>query len=224
MQVLVTRLRRFREFAGVARFARFTVPAWLEKAKRANCVNCSFLVCFLPIICIIFYAAGCGPKYYLQQNADVGSLRKIAVMPIENFTADEYAGEKIRRILLTELLSRGVEVIEPGEITRLLKDMKVVSLASLKVKEVQEIGSAAEASAVMMGSVEAYGVERGISVSYAEVTVNLRLIEVSSGNIVWSVRHSSGGPGFWTRHFGSEGMSLSETAGKVVREAIRTVF
>lgn len=221
MQVLVIQLRRFTEFA---RVARFTVPAWLEKAKCANCANCSFLVRFLPIICIIFYAAGCGPKYYLQQNADVGSLRKIAVMPIENFTADEYAGDKMRRILLTELLSRGVEVIEPGEITRLLKEMEVRSIASLMVEEIQEIGWATGASAVMMGSVEAYGVERGISVSYAEVTVDLRLIEVSSGNIVWSVRHSSGGPGFWTRHFGSEGMSLSETAGKVVREAIRTVF
>ncbi|MDQ7787455.1 MAG: CsgG/HfaB family protein [Thermodesulfovibrionales bacterium] len=145
-------------------------------------------------------------------------------MPFENFTGDEHAGEKIRRIVLTELLSRDVEVIEPGEITKLCRELKVKSLAAISVKELQEIGKTLDASAVMMGAVETYGTGRGVSVSYPEVTINLRLIEVSSGNIVWSVRHTSGGPDFWTRHFGSEGMSLSETAGKVVKEAIRTLF
>jgi hypothetical protein len=76
----------------------------------------------------------------------------------------------------------------------------------------------------MRGSVEAYGISRGISVSYPEVSINLMLVEASSGNVMWSVCHTSGGPSFWTRHFGAEGISLSEAATKVVKEAIDTLF
>jgi hypothetical protein len=126
--------------------------------------------------------------------------------------------------VLTEVLSREVEVIEPGEITKLCKEMKVKSISAISIKELQEVGMKTGASAVMMGAVEAYGMGRGISVSYPEVTIHLRMIEVSSGSLVWSVRNTSGGPDFWTRHFGSEGMSLSEAADKVVSEAIGTLY
>jgi TolB-like protein len=178
----------------------------------------------LLLVCLLCFTGGCGPKHFVKKNTDTSGLKKIAVMPFENFTSDEHAGEKIRQIVLTELLSRNVEVIEPGEITKLLKELKVRAISTISVKELQEIGTKTGASAVMMGAVETYGTGKGVSVSYPEVTITLRLIEVSSGNIVWSVRHTSGGPDFWTRHFGSEGTSLSEAAGKVVKEAIRTLF
>jgi TolB-like protein len=199
----------------------------MNEERRANCVNLLksiFLVSFLLFICLLCFTGGCSPKHFVKKNTDTSGLKKIAVMPFENFTGDEHAGERIRQIVLTELLSRDVDVIEPGEITRLCRELKVKSLATISVKELEEIGKTLDAPAVMMGAVETYGTGKGVSVSYPEVTINLRLIEVSSGNIVWSVRHTSGGPDFWTRHFGSEGMSLSEAAGKIVKEAIRTIY
>jgi len=196
----------------------------VNSTNGVNLLNRFYLVSFLLFVCLLCFAGGCGPKHFVKKNTDTSGLKKIAVMPFENFTSDEHAGEKMRQIVLTELLSRDVEVIEPGEITRLCRELKVKSLATISVKELQEIGKRLDAPAVMMGAVETYGTGKGVSVSYPEVTINLRLIEVSSGNIVWSVRHTSGGPDFWTRHFGSEGMSLSEAAGKVVKEAIGTLF
>ncbi|MFZ3138937.1 MAG: CsgG/HfaB family protein [Thermodesulfovibrionales bacterium] len=178
-----------------------------------------YAICFL-----LFFIQGCGPTHFVRPKTDVESVKKVAILPFENFTQDDYAGEKIRRIAITELLSRDVDVIEPGEVTRLFREMKIKSLGSVKVSEIQEIGKALNVEAVILGSVEAFGTGRGISVSYPEVTINLRMIEVNSGNIVWSVRHTTGGPDFWTRHFGSEGPSLSEAAGKVVRESIGSLF
>jgi TolB-like protein len=154
----------------------------------------------------------------------VSKIRRIAVLPLENFTSDEYASEKIRRIVITELLSCNRDVIEPGEVTRLLRESKIKSLGSIKTAEVQDLGKALGVDAVMMGSVEAFGIGKGVSVTYPEVTINLRLIETSSGNIVWSMRNTSGGADFWTRHLGSEGMSLSEAAGRVVKDTIGTLF
>jgi TolB-like protein len=179
---------------------------------------------FLFLFLCIFLIAGCGPKHYVREKVGPANIKRVAVIPFENFTADEYAAEKIRRIVITDLLSRGVEVVEPGEITRIIRESKIKSISSIKTTEVQEIGKASGAYAIMTGSVEYYGIARGISVTYPEVTVNFKLMKTSTGKVLWSVRHTSGGADFWTRHFGSEGKSLSEAAGEVVREAMNTFF
>jgi hypothetical protein len=180
---------------------------------------CSLIICLL-----ILVVTGCGPRHFVREKTDPHSIKKLAVLPFENFTSDEYAGEKIRRAVVADLLSRGIDVVEPGEITRAVRELKIKSLSVMILSEVQKLGKASGADTVMMGSVECYGVSRGISVSYPEVTVNLKVLETSTGKVLWSVHHTSGGAGFWTRHFGSEGISLSEASEKVVREAMNTLF
>ncbi|MFA6055319.1 MAG: GNA1162 family protein [Thermodesulfovibrionales bacterium] len=212
----VVRFAQFTRFAELIAFG-FKIPVIpINKENRLN-----FLLFF--ILCI-FLMTGCGPKHYIREKIETAGIKKVAVMPFENFTADEYAAEKIRRIVIADLLSRGVDVVEPGEITRIIRESKIKSLSSIKTTEVQEIGKASGAYAIMMGSVEYYGISHGVSVNYPEVTANFKLMETSTGKVLWSVRHTSGGAGFWTRHFGSEGKSLSEAAGKVVREAMNTFF
>ena len=183
---------------------------------------CSTLLAFCLLI-----AGGCATSnstQYVRQNIDYKNIKRMAVLPFESLTTDEYAGEKIRKSVITELLSRGVDVIEPGEVTRVLIEQKIKSLSSVRTADLQNMAKTLGVEELMMGSVEAYGISRGISVTYPEVTINLRLVEASSGNIIWSVCQTSGGPGFWTRHFGAEGISLSEAANKVVKEAIDTLF
>jgi len=181
---------------------------------RHACLSAAIAALGIMLLC------GCVQKPFTRENADITQVKRIAVLPFENFTSDPYAGEKIRRIVITELLARGTDVVEPGEVTRLLIDMEVRSLRSIKITDIQEIGKKLNVDAIMTGSVEAFGISRGISVSYPEVTINLMLLETSSGNIIWSVHQSTGGPSFWTRHFGSEGISLSEAANETVTEAI----
>jgi TolB-like protein len=176
---------------------------------------------------LLVLVSGCATStstQYVRQDVDYKSIKKIAVLPFESLTTDEYAGEKVRKAVITELLSRGVDVIEPGEVTRVLIEQKIKSFSSVRTADLQNAAKTLGVEALMMGSVEAYEISRGISVSYPEVSINLRLIEASSGNIIWSVCQTSGGPGFWTRHFGAEGISLSETANKVVKEAIDTLY
>ncbi len=183
---------------------------------------CSLLIALSPLLII----SGCvsKPDYYIRQKVDYSSIKKVAVLPFEALTPDEYAGEKIRKSVITELLLRGIDVVEPGEVTRTLVELKIRSLGSIKKTDIQNIAKALGVEALLMGSVEAYGISRGISVTYPEVSISLRLVEASTGNIIWSVCHTSGGPSFWTRHFGAEGISLSEAANKVVKEAIDTLF
>jgi len=177
------------------------------------------------IVLGLFFLCGCArQQYFVRQGTDPEHIRSIAVLPFENFTKDTFAGEKIRRIVITELLMRGVDVTEPGEVTKLLRELNVTSLRSIKTKEIQKVGETLGVDAVMSGSVEAFGISNGINVTYPEVTINLMLLETGSGKIIWSVRDSTGGASFWTRHFRAEGIPLSEAARKTVKEAIDTMY
>jgi TolB-like protein len=172
----------------------------------------------------LLFLCGCAQQqHFVRQGTDLEHIRSVAVLPFANFTRDDFAGEKIRRIVITELLTRGVDVTEPGEVTKLLRELNVMTLRSIKTKEIQKLGETLEVDAVMSGSVEAFGISKGINVTYPEVTINLMLLDTGSGKIIWSVRDSTGGASFWTRHFGAEGISLSEAAQKTVKEAIDTM-
>ncbi len=172
---------------------------------------------------LFVFLLGCGVKHYIRPNTDIGNIKKIAVLPLENFTTDEYASEKIRRTVIIELLSRGIDVIEPGEVISTLSELRVRSLGSITLGDIGDLGEILNVGSVMMGSVDTFRTSRGISVSYPDVSINLRLFDVTSGNIVWSVSNTSGGASFWTRHFGAEGATLDETARKVVKEALDTL-
>jgi hypothetical protein len=183
------------------------------------------LVIFLGVLLV--FMAGCGgmaPTYYKRQGFDAREIKKVAVLPLDPLAGDRNAGEKFRMSIIAELLSKGVDIVEPGEVIRVLMDMDVKSLRSLSVKEIQEIGKRLGADAVMTGSVGSYSMRKGINVSYPDVSVNLFLYEVSSGEIVWSVWHSSGGASFSSRHFGTEGKTLNEAVREVVKEAIDVLF
>jgi hypothetical protein len=178
------------------------------------------------LCCLLFFSHGCAgsPKHYMRPDFAISSVKRVAILPLENYTSDTYAGERIRRMIITEILSRGIDVIEPGEVTKSLTDLKVKSLGALPLKEAQNLQKTLGVEAVIMGSVDSFRISTGISVSYPEVSIQLVLLDANSGRIVWSVWHTSGGAGFWTRHFGTEGMSLSEAAKKVVKETVDTLF
>jgi TolB-like protein len=175
-------------------------------------------------LCLMFLCGCAQPQHFVREGTDLQYIQSIAVLPFENFTRDDFAGEKIRRIVITELLTRGVDVTEPGEVTRLLRELQVRSLSSIKTQEIQKVGETLGVDAVMSGSVESFGISKGINVTYPEVTINLMLLETGSGKIVWSVRESTGGASFWTRHFSAEGIPLSEAARNTVKEAIDTLY
>lgn len=182
---------------------------------------------FLLIACMVMiFMPGCSGTLtrYSRPNTDLGNIKRIAVLPVENFTSDEYADEKIRSLVIIDLLSRGLDVIEPGEVIKTLRESRVWSVDSLSNAEIQNICKILNADAVMAGSVSAFEIKKGITVPYPEVSVYLILYEAVSGKIIWSAWNTTGGASFWSRHFGAEDATLDETSRKVIGEAIDTLF
>ncbi|MBI4843220.1 MAG: DUF799 family lipoprotein [Nitrospirae bacterium] len=160
---------------------------------------------------------------YVRPGFDKASVKKIAVLPFENYTEDKFAGQKMRAKVMIELLNSGFEVVEEGEVTRILKELKVYQVASITVSDIQELGKRLGIDAVVKGSTGEMEDKKGVALTYPEVSINLSILDAKSGDIVWSVSHSAGGPSFWTRHFGTEGDTLDKAAYKVVKESINTL-
>ncbi len=163
-------------------------------------------------------------KKFIKPNFNPYSVSKIVILPIENYTSDDHAGDKIRALLTIDLLSRNIDVIEPGEVIVVLRELKIRSIDSVTGKDIKKIGKILRADAIMTGSVGTFQVSQGIAASYPEVSLSLRLLDSKTGSIVWSTWDTTGGADFWTRHFGVEGATLDETARNIIKEIIDTLF
>jgi len=76
------------------------------------------LICVMPL-----YSCNGAMKNYKRADVEANILRRIAVLPLENLTPNEYADEKIRSLVIMDLLSRDVDTIEPGEVMRVFREL-----------------------------------------------------------------------------------------------------
>ena len=144
---------------------------------------------------------------------------------MENLTPDKFAGEKIRQLVINEILVSGIcDIVAPGEPLDVLNSLGIKSIDSLKAEHIKAIGKALGVQAVIFGSVEKFGEVRMGNISAPEVTITLMMAETDGGSIIWSVTSTRGGASFWDRHFGTRVETLSETSLEVVRKAISTLM
>ncbi|TSA07106.1 MAG: hypothetical protein D4R73_10250 [Deltaproteobacteria bacterium] len=184
-----------------------------------------FIICLL-LACICF---GCArapkPSFYIRQDFDFSFIKKVAVLPFDNLTNEKFAAERIRRLVINQLLASGLmDVVVSGDVAAALKTAHVESATALPPQQIREIGKALNAQAVLAGSVERYEEPKSGAFDAPEVSLTLVMAETDSGSIVWSVNASTGGAGFGTRHFGARADTISEASEKVVKKAIGALY
>src|SRR5574341_1291833 len=94
---------------------------------------------WLSLLAGLLVLAGCGtsrPASYVHPNFDFSRVKKVAVLPLENLTSDQTAGEKMRKVVITELLATGiVDVIEPGQVNRVLANQNIQNPTAMSPEE-----------------------------------------------------------------------------------------
>lgn len=182
------------------------------------------------VIAVAFLAlAGCAapsaqPSFHLRQDIDLSTIKKVAVLPLENLTNDKYAADAVRHVIVNELLVSGVvDVSMPGDAMAAAEKAGVRTVTTMSEDQIKKVGAALKVQAVIFGAVGKYGEIRSGQFSAPEVTITLMMADTQTGSIVWSVTRSSVGDNFMARHFGARAETLSETTIKVVREALQTM-
>ncbi len=187
----------------------------------------------LGILVLILFFYGCattGPKtpptVHIRQDIDFSYIKRVAVLPFQNYSGDRNAGNIIRDMVINEFLASGlVDVVYSGDVNTILeKYLKRKKSPEISTKMIKKIAKTLKVQAVVTGSVSKFEMGRFGNVSAPEVTITIMMADADSGSILWSVTVTKTGADFWARHFGGRTESLSETALKAVREAIATLY
>jgi len=171
---------------------------------------------------------GCAGKInttkFTNPNFDFGFVERIAVLPLENLAADNQAGERATRMLITELLASGaVDVVEPGEVMAALSRVPG-SHTTPNNEQVIKLGEMLKVQAVISGSVAQSETIRSGNVTVPVVTLDLHMLETETGTPVWAATQTERGSGVGTAILGTGTEPISQTTRRCVRRAIRTLI
>lgn len=172
--------------------------------------------------------AGCmsGPlTSYVNENVSFGYIQKVAVLPFENHTQNKFAEERLRDIVTTELLSRGLfDVVEKGDLQRFLREEMVVrEHYSLDQATAKRLVPRLQAQAYLAGSVDDFSEMRNGPYSYPVMALTLRLVDSESGQIIWQASGHASGYSTIDRLFGLASEDANQVTFRLVAELLDTL-
>jgi len=178
----------------------------------------------LPLLLVATACVSARGSVYTHPNADFSTYERIAVLPLENLSADRFGSERVREILAIELSAQGLfEVVEVGEVNRQLRVQQLGAATELGEEEVKQLGQGLGVQGLMIGSVIEFRERRSGAILAPDISLALRMIDVETGLTVWSASHSRSGAGITARMFGMGEESQSEAVRELVRQLIDTL-
>jgi len=184
----------------------------------------SFLiVTFLAALCSA--CGGSNMTSFIHEEYNFGFVERVAIIPFENLSEDRGAGARATNIFLAEMLSaKAFDVVEPGEVARVLAKQSVVRVSELTAEQIQAIGRELKVQALFFGIVNESMTYRDGSATAAKVNMTVRMVETEKGETVWSSSATAGGRGFFSTLFGTGDQSTSDVMRKCVKKILGTLF
>ena len=183
-------------------------------------------------IVLLFVLAGCGGGTtirYINPAANFSYIKKVAVLPFNNLSNDKYAAERVRSVVIVDLMSRGLfDVMEQGEVTKVLnvifREAGIEEGRAVQIDKdtLKIIGDRLGVQAVILGSVDEYATsptQKG-----GVVSISLRMIDTSSGIILWQANATESGASVWRKIVGLEEVDRSKLTRGAVRKALDTLM
>jgi TolB-like protein len=136
--------------------------------------------------------AGCGSREIVVRPApEVTTLNRIAVFPLQNLSGVPDVGDAVTQILVSSLFNANlVDIVEPGEIQQFILRSRIRMAGELDLDRIRDASRQLGADGLLFGSVNDYSTVTTEEGDLPSVSITLRLVDASSGNIVWAVTHS----------------------------------
>lgn len=140
---------------------------------------------------------GCGSivsnSVYTHEQFDLAAVKKVAVVPFQNFSSEPRAGDRVLGIFHSELLSaRLFQVVDPAQTTEFLKTAKLEG-ATLSGSDLKKCKEGLGLDAVVLGSVDEYAMQTVGGDTFPVVTISARLVDTQTGAVLWMSSASASG-------------------------------
>ena len=180
---------------------------------------------FLFFTSLVACAPGAIPTNYHNPEMDFASLRTVAVMPFENLTRDQMAGERVTDTFANSLLSTGaVYVLPSGEVARAIARAGIANPGAPSTEEMVKLTGFIKVDALITGVVSEYGEVRSGTASANVIAVSTQMVELQTRKIVWAASTTKGGITIWDRLLGSGGEPMNDVTRAAVDDLIDKLF
>jgi polysaccharide biosynthesis protein PelC len=200
------------------------LPGVLQTEEEIMRKSTSPLVAAVVVLAALSGCASSGHRYQ-DRNMDFGALKTVAVMPFQNLSRDNLAGDRVRDVFVSAMLaSEALYVVPNGEVARAIAKVGVSNATSPNNEEVVKLGQALKAEAIVTGTVKEYGeVRSGTAVGNA-ISVSIQMEETSTGKVIWTGTSTKGGVTFSDRLFGGGGTPMNHLTEEVVDDLLNKLF
>lgn len=153
------------------------------------------------VLTALLVAGGCAApgRYYVNREADMAYYKKVAVLPFANLTSDRYAGERVTRMFVTELIiADRFQVADPGELRAVLE--RTGGLPTMEgtydPKKLKDAAAEVGATGFIRGAVSEYQMTGSTSSAQRpSVAFDAEMVDVATGKTVWKASISKRGRG-----------------------------
>jgi TolB-like protein len=182
------------------------------------------------VIFFLLLVVGCSGSVirYINPEANFSYIKKVAILPFNNMSGDRFAAERVRNTLAVDLLSRGVfDVMERGEVSKVMGLVfRAAGFEEGRALEVDKetlklLGEKLGVQAVILGSVDEYPARSGRN---PIVEISVRMLDTSSGIVLWQAKSTALGATTWKKIVGIEETDRSTMTRKAVKKALDTLL
>ena len=142
------------------------------------------------LITAVFILCACSGKkqesaVFVREKLDLSYVSKVAILPFENLTANEFVGKRVRDIAFTEALAaKKFGVVDKGVVDAALREMAITKDEPLDAPVLKILGKRLGVNAFLTGTVN--NIEGGGgALSYPEVSLTLHLIDSETAQVLW---------------------------------------
>ncbi len=151
------------------------------------------------VLAVLGFGLGCAaPAQFVHPDADLPFYETVGIVPFESVNADRLAGVKVSNVFFTELLrTRFAEVKEPGQFQAAMSRVRggTPTNKPWSSTDLAKLGEEAGVQGIFTGIVRDYEMVRVGRESFPLVSLEVRLLDVATGRVVWSASHTRrGGP------------------------------
>ncbi len=187
------------------------------------------ITCIILLTLSLLTSYGCSSKSsstqtYLREGIDLSYVTRVAILPFENNTQDEYASKRIRDVTATQIMAMGIfDVADKGVVDSALNEMGIDPSTPLDAPLIKRLTQRLNVQSIVVGTVNNIGQSRQGSFSYPEMSLTLQLLDGESALILWRTSDTLSGYSLSDRLFGLDPMDAFQITVELLNNMLSTI-